>query len=97
MSNSYRKTAICGNCICDSEKSYKVIAHRKERKAIHSILQKAKYNYFLDENIYELNDNIQFPVKNEISDIWDFGKDGKQNFTRLKKEDPECYKKLIRK
>jgi hypothetical protein len=37
------------------------------------------------------------PLTKELSNIWGFGKDGKHDFTDLKKEKPEYYKKLMRK
>ena len=79
MSRSYRHTPICGICICDSEKPDKKWWHRRLRAVARMRLQ--------DGN----PDEVLLPHDHEVSDIWDFGKDGKWRF------DPQEYPHLMRK
>ena len=79
MSRSYRHTPICGVCVCDSEKWDKKFWHRWMRAAIRTCL----HNVDADE--------VMLPHEHEVSDVWSFGKDGKQMF------DPSEYPRAMRK
>lgn len=82
MSKSKRKTPIAGITIEKTEKEDKRIANRRVRHMNKKIL-----NATLDDT--QLKD-----IK-EISDVWDFHKDGKQYFGYLK--DKIIKEKLMRK
>lgn len=64
MSRSYKKTPIFGNTTTCSEKSDKKIAHGKFRAKLRDCLKQHRF----DECPIDMN---------EVSNIWDFGKDGK--------------------
>jgi len=74
MSNSKRKTPIIPNCGV-SDKKGKQKANRSYRKIVHSLLSIGKDD---------------FPLLKEISDIWDFPKDGKSFISN-------CNPKYLRK
>lgn len=76
MSRSYRKTPITGWTTCESEKWDKKMANRKLRRRTIDAIRKR-------EEVY--------PELKEVSDIWDFGKDGKQFI------DANKYKREMRK
>lgn len=61
MSRSFKKTPISGNCVCRSEKQDKRIANRRLRRAEKQAIKIGK----------------DLPLVDEISNVWDFGKDGK--------------------
>lgn len=82
MSRSRRKTDIIGNG-GESEKYDKTIANRRLRKLV-----KVKVKQ---------NPEAILPIPKEISNNWDFCKDGKHYFGDRKSEDPEYYKKCKRK
>lgn len=64
MSKSYRKTPIFGMCGSRvSEKFDKRKANRKLRKRIKSNIKKGY--------------TLIFPLLREVSDVWEFAKDGK--------------------
>jgi len=63
MSRSRRKNPICGWTICKSEKEDKSIANRRLRRRVIDAIRR-------NEEIY--------PELREVSDVWNFGKDGKQ-------------------
>jgi hypothetical protein len=65
MSRSARKVPKCGITAARSEKGDKVAAHRRERRAVRSRLQAAPSPEIL-------------PTRRELSNVWDFAKDGKQ-------------------
>lgn len=75
MSRSRRKTRIRGNTTAASEKKSKLKANRKLRRLTRETLKKRKEG---------------LPLLREISDIWNFDKDGK-------KYDPEFPEKELRK
>ncbi|PQV63870.1 hypothetical protein B1R32_10877 [Abditibacterium utsteinense] len=77
MSRSRRKTPVCGNCVCRSERSEKISWHRKMRREIASRLRQSE--------------EVLMPLDKEVSDIWDFGKDGKRRF------DPQQFPQEMRK
>ncbi|MBN1253051.1 MAG: hypothetical protein JXA16_13020 [Bacteroidales bacterium] len=70
MSNSFRKNWITGNTTCESEKQDKRIANRKLRRLVKTKMQ---------------SNNFNLPQLREVSNIWHFGKDGKQ-FLKIKDE-----------
>jgi len=63
MSRSIKKTPIIGHCNCCSEKKDKRIANRKFRLSTKILLKKGK--------------DPLFSIR-QISNVWQFGKDGKQ-------------------
>lgn len=77
MSRSVRKTPIAGWAVCESEKIDKILWHRKMRREIAFRLRQSE--------------EILMPLDREVSDIWDFGKDGKQRF------DPKRFPRAMRK
>lgn len=68
MSNSFRKNWITGYTTCPSEKQDKRFANKKLRRLV-----KTKIH----------SNNFNLPQLREISNIWYFGKDGKQ-FLKIK-------------
>jgi hypothetical protein len=72
MSRSYRHTPIFGTTICDSEKSDKRLANRRLRR---------KMNETPDE------EDAVVPLKREVSNVWDFAKDGKGYWDKATKKD----------
>lgn len=83
MSHSYKKNPIVGCTTAKSEKKDKRIVNRKVR---HKVNQATKYPSKFSENELHLN------VK-DVSDVWDFAKDGKHRIDKNSK----FYKKAIRK
>ena len=65
MSRSHRHTPIIGNC-SHSDKPGKVLAHRALRAATRQALSACR-DY----------DDLIAPVTREVSNVWDFPKDGK--------------------
>jgi hypothetical protein len=90
LSKSYRKNDFSSNTCkgfdC-SEKEEKILAHKTMRRKSKNILNNI-YDY-LDED-----EEIELPTLRNISNVCNWKKDGKQNFSNLKHEDPETYRKL---
>jgi len=63
MSRSHRHTPIVGWTLARSEKRDKRLANRKLRAAIREALH---------------HENEVMPVLREVSNVWDFNKDGRQ-------------------
>lgn len=80
MSKSFRQTDIVGITKASSEQYEKRITNRRLRK-----LAKQKF---------KADPEAVLPDKRDISDIWTWPKDGKQNFYDLKTSDPEMYRKI---
>lgn len=70
MSRSYRHTPIAGITTCRSEKEWKQRWHRRLRSAVRRTL-------------LQTMDDALLPHFREVSNIWTFGKDGKQYFGHL--------------
>jgi hypothetical protein len=70
MARSRKKVPITGITTATSEKSDKVSAHKRERRAVRTRLH--------DQPAAEI-----LPTTREVSDVWTFAKDGK---TYLKPE-----------
>ena len=87
MSNSYKKNPYTGTTTAKSEKFDKIVSNRKLRQKEKKILK----------NINDLEDSedIILPNIREISDIYNFQKDGRIYWGNNKKN--EYYKKAIRK
>jgi hypothetical protein len=66
MSNSYRKTPIIGTTTADSEKKDKQIANRRLRSKVKQLLKLGDYDWL--------------PTIRDVSNVWDFAKDGKRFF-----------------
>jgi len=78
MSRSYRKTPAWGHTTAESEKSDKIRANRDFRRAV----QIALYN------------EDEMPLLREISNVWDFAKDGKSyNGDSSRESCPGCFRK----
>jgi hypothetical protein len=83
MSRSHKKHPFIGTTSAKSEKKDKRIVNRQVR---HKVNQALKYPDKFDENALYLK-------KEDISDIWDFAKDGKHRVDK----NSEFYKKTMRK
>jgi hypothetical protein len=82
MSRSRKKNPFTGHTVCDSDKKDKQIANRRLRiKTRQKIKSMVDYD---DEVLLEIDD---------VSDTWNFAKDGKFRFN----PDSKDGKKLIRK
>lgn len=91
MSRSRRKTPVAGWTTARSEKFDKKIIHRKMRRKVDKILKT-----IVDPEDIAVAD---FPITDEIKDVWSMQKDGKCSFEWMK-NDPrwvETYNKLMRK
>ena len=64
MSRSYRKTPIIGMTNCNSEKRWKRYANRALRRTVKVELARGNWE--------------SLPLLREISNVWAWGKDGKQ-------------------
>ena len=71
MSRSYRKTPIFGASTSLSDKQDKRYANRAYRRSVNQELDDLKENP-------ELFDEMDLPIEKEISDPWNFSKDGKR-------------------
>jgi len=83
MSRSYRHTPICGITCAKTDKPGKVKANRAFRAATRNTLSRS-HDY----------DAVVMPAVREISNVWSFGKDGKQY---LKNRRASWYAKAMRK
>ncbi len=72
MSRSRRKNKIRGITTATSEKQSKLKANRKLRRLTKDILKKGK---------------VVLPILREISDKWNFEKDGKKYDSKLSKKE----------
>ena len=82
MGKSKKRTPVCTNCCCKSQKRGKRISHRKFRRKESILLHTGKYS--------------QLPRKqHELTESWDLGGDGKSYFHGLLNED--WYIRLMRK
>jgi len=77
MSRSYKKNPFTGITCTTSEKKDKRIANRRFRRRCDQALIRGE----------------EMPLENEVSNIWDFSKDGKFRYEKSS----EWYKKVIRK
>ncbi len=76
MSNSYKKTPICGITKAESEKKDKRFANRNLRREA-----KETINTALESDTF---DALIVPIMREVSCRWSFAKDGKQFFDPMK-------------
>jgi len=67
MSRSTRHTPVIGNTCALSDKPGKVLANRALRRAVHSALVQHRYELI--------------PLLREVSNVWNFPKDGKQRLS----------------
>ena len=84
MSRSFKKTPISGNTTATSEKRDKRRANRLLRRVVKILLEKDPEE-----------DEQNFPIMDEVADVWSFGKDGKSWRGGVK--DPIRLFKCIRK
>ena len=75
MSKSKRKTNVLGVTCCKSEKKDKKIYNKTLRRKTKQIIK--------DSDDME---NMQLPIKKDVSDPWLMGKDGKQRFDKNNKK-----------
>lgn len=80
MSRSIRHIPIIGNC-SNSDKPGKSKANRKLRLAVRMTLAAATTGGAID---YAVLDNLVMPHLREVSNVWDFPKDGKHYMKRHK-------------
>ena len=78
MSRSNKKSPVIGNTTTSSEKEDKRIANRSERR-INKVL------------LFKADDETGLKAKREVSNVYGFGKDGKQRI------DPKKHSKELRK
>ena len=78
MSRSNKKSPVIGMTTASSEKEDKRIANRSERRINKTIL-------------FKTIDGTALKSKREVSNVYEFGKDGKQRI------DPNKYPKELRK
>ena len=88
MARSHLYTPVTGNTLASSEKKDKRIANRRERRRVRQIVNACSLSEF---------DSLVLPLKRELSNVWDFDKDGKHRFAGLLRRDPAYYAKLMRK
>ena len=74
MGKSYRKSKHFGFTAARSEKKDKVFHHRKMRRRVQQQLHSEDFD-------------APFPVDNEVSNVWNFAKDGKQYWPDAGKRD----------
>jgi len=89
MSRSFKHTPICGITTCHSEKHDKRLANRAERRIVKNLLL-----------VCSDYDSLVLPIKREVSDVWGFGKDGRQWFGNLRLDSGRwrrTYVELMRK
>jgi hypothetical protein len=90
MARSYRKHAGSGWTTARSEKDDKVIYHRKARRIARNLIRST-----------EDFDALVFPVAREISNVYNWAKDGKFYYLKpnpdASERKHEIYRKLIRK
>jgi len=65
MTRSRKKAPVIGISTSTSEKADKVAAHRKERRKVHVTLKTT-------------GDQDALPLRNEVSNVWAYAKDGKR-------------------
>ena len=66
VSRSRRRTPIFGNCVCRSERTWKKFWHKIFRQREKTAIRHGR----------------DLPDKNEVCDVWDFGKDGKHYWSK---------------
>ena len=86
MSHSYRHIPIIGNC-SNSDKPGKAKASRKLRAAERVVLATLNFNDL------ESMDGLIMPILREVSNVWDFPKDGKHRMN----PDGAYFRKYMRK
>lgn len=87
MTHSFKKQAFTGNTTARSEKKDKRIVNKKVRRKVNSILKD------IDLESIEEKDILLHLDKKDVSNIWQFDKDGKH----LVDKNSKFYKKAIRK
>ena len=83
MSRSYRHTPIIGNC-SHSDKPGKAKANRKLRVAERSVLAALSLDSDSGSDSGSDKDGLLMPILREVSNVWDFPKDGKHYMKRHK-------------
>jgi hypothetical protein len=87
MSRSFKKHPIIGNSCAESEKKDKVRAHKKFRRKSKVKVNKIDTNTLLHGDFWDDEPEVVLPEKlEEVSNVYNFAKDGKQYFPKDKKE-----------
>lgn len=66
MTNSFKKLPICGHTCAESDKSYKVQEHKRERRYVRQVL-----NDIYDDDEFDIDER-------DFGNPWASPKDGKQ-------------------
>ena len=88
MTRSRKHTPIFGMTCAKSEKSDKILMHKKIRRISKKLLKE------LDEIDC---DSVIFPIEDEVMNQWNMAKDGKGYYSPYKESEKEWYKKGMRK
>ncbi len=86
MSHSFRHTPVIGITTAASDKPGKKIANRKLRQRVRMALLECPDF-----------DNLVVPLQREVSDVWDFPKDGKRRINLNDSDYCDLYRKYMRK
>lgn len=79
MSRSRRHAPFIGWTTARSEKCDKAATHRRERRRVHAVLDRVR-----TEPVDALSDPVDPPLPHtrELSNVWDYAKDGRQYLGR---------------
>jgi hypothetical protein len=86
MAHSFRHTPVIGITTARSDKPGKKVASRKLRKRVRMALLECPDF-----------DNLVVPLQREVSDVWDFPKDGKRRMNLNDSDYCDLYRKYMRK
>lgn len=73
MARSYKKTSVVSSTYAESEKRDKRFANRKLRRSANLKLAQVE--------TLDIDEDFVFPEMREVSDVWNFDKDGKHYFS----------------
>jgi hypothetical protein len=73
MARSYKKTPVVSYNSSESEKQDKRFANRRLRRSVNLKLAQVE--------TIDFDEDLMFPEVREVSDIWNFDKDGKHYFS----------------
>lgn len=90
MGKSFKKHSFGGMTTCPSEKKDKRLTNRKLRKKVAEKIKRIQTFSNDPEDYYDLE-------LDDVSNVWDFGKDGKMRVDPRDYESYEDYQKFMRK
>lgn len=103
MANSFKHQSFSGNTTAKSEKKDKRIVNKNLRRKVNQALKDdlkkvnkhigSTLDSFLEEEGIEIDENRLHIDKKDISNVWDFSKDGKHFIDKKS----SYYKKAMRK